>query len=265
MRLVHSLNTKGMSKKSLEVNVYYFTLSALYAKRSGFDIVLHTDIQGAHYLQHAPYDDIICDLGDSPSDYFFAWTKFRAMENESEGNIHIDGDVFIKNPKFESILTFDDCDLIVQNVELEGIKPWGYKWKESAELFKECEYPEWMDRSCKQMYNCGVIGFKNLEIQKEYHQYYYNLVDEFNKYGSQNNEVPDLIAEQQLLYDFAKYKNLKVKTILNVHALYEDAIKLGYQHMLGASKYVNLDKCMKTLKLLDEDLFEKTKSLIDNY
>lgn len=70
MRLVHSLNTKGMGKKSLEVNVYYFTLSALYAKRNGFDIVLHTDIQGAYYLQHAPYDDIICDLGDSPSDYF---------------------------------------------------------------------------------------------------------------------------------------------------------------------------------------------------
>ena len=75
----------------------HFTISAVYAKQNGFNIVLHTDKIGTHYLQHAPYNEIIVDLGTPPEDKrIFAWCKFEAIKNESIDSIHIDSDVFKK-------------------------------------------------------------------------------------------------------------------------------------------------------------------------
>jgi hypothetical protein len=64
MRLVHSFSTKRCKGDKLKVNVWCFTLSCLYAKKSNFEIVLHTDKKGADLLKHAPYDKVIIDLDD---------------------------------------------------------------------------------------------------------------------------------------------------------------------------------------------------------
>lgn len=112
-------STKYCNKRQLKVHVYYFTLSAIYAKRSGFNIVLHTDNKGFKYLQHAPYDEIFVDLDIDISNRkeIFARAKFKAMENEPDDSIHIDGDVFLKKETIKEHLKYGEYDIIVQLLE----------------------------------------------------------------------------------------------------------------------------------------------------
>lgn len=262
MKLVHSFSTKRCTPHSLKVNIYCFTLSCIYAKQSGFDIVLHTDEKGAELLKHAPYDKIIVDLEycQLPKEKIFAWSKFKAMQNEEPGTIHIDGDVFLKNSILKEIFIFDDCDVIVQNPEIIGYEQW-YGWDDSVISFAKCEYPHFLPRECNAMYNCGVIGFKDKYIRDEYTKWYNYLIDQYNVKGVIIDSVPDLVAEQQLLYHFCKYKNLKVKEVIDYKNLQASANKIGYQHLLGKSKYKCFDKVKETLKAMNKEIFNKLEGM----
>ena len=262
MRLVHSFSTKRCKANNLKVNIYYFTLSCIYAKRLGYEIVLHTDKKGASLLKYAPYDEIIIDLEDCilPKEKIFAWAKFKAMESEDSQAIHIDGDVFLKGEPIKDLLNFNDCDLIVQQPEIIGYENW-YGWDDSTISFAKCEYPSFLPRECSVMYNCGVVGFKDKSIRDEYTKYYNDLINQYNKKGVIIDSVPDLVAEQQLLYYFTKHKNLKVKCLLDYKRLKESAIEIGYQHLLGASKYIAFDKCKETLKKMNLEIYNKLEEI----
>lgn len=245
------------------MNVWCFALSCLYAKRSGFKIVLHTDKKGAELLKSAPYDKIIVDLEDqiSPRPRIFAWPKFKALQNEDEGAIHIDGDVFLKKGILRKLMKFDDCDIIVQSKEIKGMYQYGYLWEESTQSFAHCEYPSFLPRRCKTMYNCGVIGFKDKKLWEEYNKWYWYLIDQYNCLGIDMCSVPDLIAEQQLLYEFAKHKNLKVRELINFESIQDSAKEIGYQHLLGSAKFRNLDKIKQILKAMDINIYNKLEEI----
>lgn len=262
MRLVHSFSTKRCFGERLKVNVYCFTLSCLYAKRSGFNIVLHTDRKGAELLRYAPYDEVIVDLENLsvPNNRIFAWCKFEAMKNEPEGSIHIDGDVFLKSPKIKDLLNFNDCDVIVQQIEIDGVYPWG-GWDNSTIAFAKCEYPPFLPRYCERMYNCGVVGFKNKSVWEEYYKWYRYLIDQYNVRGVDIDSVPELVAEQQLLHALTKHKSLKVKELLDFRNLQGSANDLGYQHLLGRSKYSSLDKIKFALKRINANVFNKLEEI----
>lgn len=262
MRLVHSFSTKRCKPNNLKVNVYYFTLSCIYAKNLGYEIVLHTDKKGAKVFQYTPYDKIIIDLEDCtlPKEKIFAWSKFKAMESEESQAIHIDGDVFLKGEPIKDILNFDDCDIIIQQPEIIGYENW-YGWDDSTISFAKCEYPSFLPRECTIMYNCGVVGFKDKSVREEYTKWYNYLIDQYNTKGVIIDSVPDLVAEQQLLYYFAKDKNLKVKSILDYKNLQSSANEIGYQHLLGISKYNNFDKCKETLKFMNKEIFNKLEEM----
>lgn len=264
MHLVHSFSSVRCTPETLSVHIFTFTLSALYAKRSGFDIVLHTDELGAHYFQHAPYDEIIIDIPEPPKDNrIFAWCKFIAMKNEPITSIHIDGDVFLKQPQLKNILTFDDCDIICQSLEKCGVYPYNASvWFNESYAWQDCSYPNWMSRSFDEMYNVGVIGFKDSSVRDEYHNLYSSLMKEFESKGKNIDCVPELISEQKLLYDLAKHKNLKVKCLLDLYNLTPSANKIGYQHLLGESKFKCIEKTKQVLKTLDEELYNKTVKIL---
>lgn len=266
MVIVHSFSSIRCSKENLPVHIFTFTLSALYAKRSGFDIVLHTDEMGKHFLQHAPYDKIIVDIPTPPSDHrVFAWCKFVAMSNEDINAIHIDGDVFLKSPNLKDKLSFDDCDVICQNLEKIGVFPYQDScWDKESYAWRNCYFPEWMPRKFNKMYNVGIIGFKDKVTRDEYHSLYNKMMKDFEKNGRKNECVPELVSEQKLLYDFANHKKLKVKCLLDYQNLMSSANANGYQHLLGASKYKCIDKTKSTLKKLDKDLYDKTVDVLQD-
>lgn len=265
MRLVHSFSAVRCTPETLPVHVYTFTLSAVYAKQNGFEIVLHTDKVGAHYLQHAPYDEIIVDLGTPPDDKrIFAWCKFVAMANEPVDSIHIDGDVFIKKP-MQDLLTLKDEDILCQNLEKVGIFPYQEScWDKESYVWRDCRYPHWMPRKFNEMYNCGIIAFKDKKIRDEYYKLYHDMMADFKINGKSLDCVPELVSEQKLLYDFAKHKNLKVKCLLDLYELNASANKIGYQHLLGAAKHKSLDKTKEVLLKTNLYIYNKTGKVLSD-
>ena len=76
------------------------------------------------------------------------------------------------------------------------------------------------------------------------------------------NLIPDLILEQQFLYELAK--NYKVQNLLgDAKTMYENAIKLNYQHILGGFKENQLNEIIQELKYVDEDIYKNTMKHIN--
>jgi hypothetical protein len=242
----------------------YFILSCIYAKNSGFDIAVHCDERAKAFLELAPYDDIITDLEGvkAPANSkIYAWGKFAAMRNEDIGNIHIDGDVFLKSSKLKDILNYGDCDCIVQS--LENKYSYGgdvtIMWRNNESIFSGFNKPSWAKSECNYMYNCGVIGINNVSLKKEYFDTYDDIICQYNESGIfMDASVPDIIVEQQYLKDLTDYKQYKVKSVLpcdNVFALQMYSTSIGYQHIIGDSKRKNLEKVLKIIKYYDKGAY----------
>lgn len=274
MRLVHSFSSIYCDNNALFRHLSYFILSCLYAKRSGFKIVVHCDERAKQILQLAPYDDIITDLEGIPApanDKIYAWSKFKAMENEDLGNIHIDGDVFLKSPILQKILEFENYDCIVQCTENVGIYGGNQypMWKANSQIFETMQYPEWAKRECESMFNCGVVGFNNPKLKQEYFETYQNMLTQYVQSGIYvKNSVPDIIVEQQFLKDLTDYKNYKVKHVLpvkNSTALQSYAASIGYQHIIGGEgKILNLPKVLNIIKSMDLQLYKRLMMIKNN-
>lgn len=264
MNIVHSFSAANCSDKMFKIHMIYFILSCIYAKENGFNIRLHADKRTSNLLQIAPYDEIITDIPDvSPNKpRIYAWSKFYAMKNEDLGNIHIDGDVFLKDKKLIDLLDFSDYDCIVQNIE-EPKNNWGFLWKESTECFKNCKYPYFANRECKSMYNCGIIGINNQELKDIYFDTYENMCQQYNINGIDCNSVPDIIIEQQFLKDLIDFKNYNVKTILDFDNL-SMADSIGYQHVIGCSKEPNLNTVIKLIKKHNTTVFNDVNKYLLN-
>lgn len=255
MNIVHSFASSACSDKTFLMHMAYFVLSCLYAKESGFNIKLHADNRTAEFLSVCPYDNIIADLEgiDWPAPRLYAWSKFVSMKDEPLGTIHIDGDVFLKDPVLLEKMKFDEYDCIVQNIELPA-SPWGFGWKEASKSFENCEYPEWANRKCNAMYNCGIIGFNNQTLKDKYFETYWDMVDQYRKYGTELCNVPDLIIEQQFLKDLTK--DYKVKELLDFDDLTGSADNIGYQHVIGV-KGKELSKVLSLIKKHNLNIYNK--------
>ena len=263
MRLVHSFSSEYCTKEKFDLYMYYFALSCIYAKESGFEMVLHCDNKTESILRNAPYDEIITDIPhiDPELKAFYAMPKFYAMTNEDLGAIHIDGDVFIKSPELLDLMKFDNYDCIVQCVE-KPERGWGYGWDTAKAMFRNCAYPEWAKRKCKAMCNCGIVGINNKELKDEYFNTYWKMLNQFKIKGeSREFGIPDLIIEQQFLKDLTTRKDYSVKELIDFNNL-EGAKKIGYQHVIGYNKEVNLDKVKLLVKKHNKDTYDKITHLL---
>lgn len=281
MRLFHSLWTKPALDKrwdqsgQLEANLWLYTLSVIFAKQWGFDIVLHTDTLGKQLLGHLPYNQIYTTLDKIPSNIptmIWAYGKFQALKEEPIGSIHIDGDVMITSNKCADKLKSFNTDVIVQCVE--------------------GSYPDVLDKllqsnivsknffSTNYAYNCGVVGFNSKGLKQAYLDFYFQSVNKIainspikklidsNKYF-----CPDLPLEQWSLAVLSK--NYKTSTVLKTTVNYAwgppnsttniDARDIGYLHLIGKDKYKAIDKVKFYILALDKDLYYKTKEIIEKY
>jgi hypothetical protein len=155
----------------------------------------------------------------------YAAPKLKTLEKYPLGTIHIDGDVFLKRPSLVNELDFSTHDAIVQSIERPPLYGWG--WAGSASALKNCEYPEWAPRECKAMFNNGILGFNNQELKDEYLQTYWNMYEQFKTKGIHFG-VPDIIIEQQFLFELCKTKGYDVKCLIDGDKPSESANKIGY-------------------------------------
>lgn len=259
MVVVSTFYTKHLNNTRFFTQCICFALSCLYAKRSGFKIVLHTDSRGYEHLKMCPYDKIIVDLDDVdlPAPRLYAAVKFKVMEKYPLGTIHIDGDVLLKRNSLMNEMELDGYDAIVQSIEAPPIYGWG--WPVTASVWDNCEYPSWANRECKIMYNCGVIGINNEELRREYYDTYWWMYEQYLEKGIDKPSVPDLISEQQFLYDLCLNKGYKVKCLIDGTKPSKSANEIGYQHIIGEAKQKEYSKILSIIKKLDNNVYNQIK------
>lgn len=253
-------------------NIWYYTLSTVYVKLLGHNIELHTDDFGMKCLDHIPYDKIHLTLNTIPNyikPYSWAFGKFWALQYCPLNSAHIDGDVFVKSIKcLDKIYGYinEGCDGVFQNTE-HGCTPNYPIYGDTVKLLSTLRYPEWAERSGTNAYNTGFCLFNNENYKNEFLAEYFRCHKDCGSNATieqlcnlNKHECPDLVIEQQFMYDLAHHKNLKIDTLLKFDTMHSDAVNIGYQHIIGKRKYdeYNINKCTAILLRLNPELYTKT-------
>ena len=272
MALVHSLWTAPMlnnergqaSYKQIETTIWCFASSVAYAKRLGEDIHLYADYFGRELLNFLPYNKI--ESLDIPTDFptdFWAAGKFFALQRMQLGDIHIDGDVFLKTAELMDIIhgSLAGSDLIVQSIE--------NSWSYDNEYYINCvnvikdngiALPNQLPYVAP-AYNCGLVGFNNKDLKEKYLQHYFQSVDIIKNHPTALEQIRsnketwmDLLIEQQHLFSLSR--GYKVCNLLGSgDETYINASTLGYQHLLGTDKWEQLHLVQMQLYKRDRDIY----------
>jgi hypothetical protein len=255
----------------ISANIWLYANSVAYAKRSGFEIVLHTNDWGKELLGFLPYDEIHTTLNRLPgTKSFWAMGKIFAQEAEPVGSIHIDGDVFIKRSDTIDRDRYSKCDFIVQDIEFVGgcYDYNGYIVRKALNNAGRTDLIEMINFGRQSACCCGMVGFNSSALKDTYIAGYkeiYNAVSRDPDYiaavaADSGGEIcPDLVMEQYWLKSIADRSGSKACTMLDYNRRQEDACKIGYAHVIGRQKYSveNRRKAKENLKLLDKILYNK--------
>lgn len=285
MALVHSLWTKPMlkntrgenTKKQIETTVWCSASSVAYAKKNNEEIHLYADGLGRDLLSFLPYDEIkSLDIPDDVPTEFWAVGKFYALEKMNIGDIHIDNDVFLKTPELIAEIKqgLKENDLIVQSIE-DSWEVLNSYYKLCRDVIKQnnIEFINGLNADYSPAYNCGLVAFNNEELKRIYLESYFYSIKEIgssstamNMIRNNNSVWMDLLCEQQHLYNLAEINDFKVYNLLGTgDEIYERAVNLGYQHLLGSEKWESLEEIKLQLFNLNKDIYKLTIKKLANY
>lgn len=268
LKLFHSLSTKPMqqapyrfnNQKSFN-NFWYTAWSVLSAKQTfpNCQFNLHTDDLGARLLEDLPYDNIYTDLNTLDTHRnLFASAKFKALEVEELGAIHIDGDVILTNPLAAAMLNYEMNEVIVQNSEptyqreITLIKP----------LIRNADVLFGKGSFC-----CGVIGINNQKLKDRY-------IDEYFKYAAvlkKNSNIIDTIMQCNprvifdLIFEQANLFRLCVEGKYPVKRLCKNVSEIfqlrhsGISHYIGSLKHKeeNIARCKAAVKEMAPEIYTR--------
>jgi hypothetical protein len=181
-----------------------------------------------------------------------------AMEKEPLGSIHIDGDVFIKQPTALGAIQNSTADAFVQNLEskLEAAPA----YVNAAEKLAHISFPRGTTRKLDNAYNTGILCFNNINLKSLFLGTDFKMAEIVIKdercielLNNDKSCAPDIILEQKFLYDLSK--NYKVSCLLPNGFDKSLPGEIGYQHVIGSKKYLELHHCKRVLKELDIDLY----------
>ena len=270
IRIFHTLWTKPLKKERTPVTLLCYAISFHYAKQMGAEVVLHTDDLGAEMLSFLPYDEVIVDLNEIPENItrFWAYGKLYATKQEPLGSVHIDGDVFLKNPSLADYF-ISDHDLLTQSEEGDDWRT-DYTYELSQSAIGIEDLPNGMNLYYPESFNCGVVQINNADLKKKYLDTYFKTVELsladptyegrvkkiIDRFGDKGSIIPDIITEQQFLHEIAR--DYKTQTILNGN-IRIDALTKGYTHLCTAAKYEMQQEVERMLGELDQQLLNKIK------
>lgn len=270
LRIFHTLWTKPLKEERTPVTLLCYAISFHYAKQMGAEVVLHTDTLGAKMLSFLPYDEVFIDLDNIPDciTRFWAYGKLYATKQEPLGSVHIDGDVFLKNPMLAEYFSADH-DLLTQSEEGDDWRT-DYTYELSQAAIGIDDLPNGVSLFYPKSYNCGVVQINNADLKKKYLNTYFKAVELsladptyegrvkkiIDRFGDKGSIIPDIITEQQFLHEIAQ--DYKTQTILNGN-IRMDALTKGYTHLCTAAKYEMQNEIEKMLGELDQALLNKVK------
>lgn len=257
MRITHSLWTKPMLhnrwfvENQLEPSIWLYALSFLYAKEVADKVILHADDLGMKYLDAIPYDEVYPTLNQISDVHqkWWAMGKVIALENEPINSVHIDGDVFLRNPKLiREKFMMQGFDMVCQMVERGHLFSGGYEpqldYFDHALRNVEVRGYGWCDYAL----NCGVLGFRKKSLKNEFIKNVKVMIAESSKDHSimfllDGQYEPNIIVEQYMLAGLAELTRSKIQFILDPvevdqqQSLNQVANELGYIHAWGKTKY----------------------------
>lgn len=235
------------------INYYSLLLSYITLKKLYGNVTMYCN-QYAYdkILKHIPYDNIIINdlLNITTSNYYNDWAllKFEVYKLQKEPFIHVDGDVFIFRDLLSEFIN-GEYDAVVQSVETSPI----YSKFYYANLDKLVTY-NFIDLEISTKtadkydgniigYNCGVVGFKNMDFLK----YYTKKAQEMNMLI--NNKTIDSVIHAPMIYEQFVLHELLIKNNMKCHEVLpsEDVLGKGYNaagnihgytHLLSGNKYV---------------------------
>lgn len=270
VRIFHTLWTKPLRKERIPVTLLCYAISFHYAKRLGAEVVLHTDSFGAELLAFLPYDEVYIDLDTIPHNItrFWAYGKLSATSREPLGSVHIDGDVFLKNPALVAYFRTDN-DLLTQSEEGEQWRT-DYTYELSQAAINIEQLPNNVNLYYPQSYNCGVVQFNNEALKKRYLDTYFRTVEMSladksytnrakkiqERFGKKGSIIPDVVAEQQFLHELAQ--GYKTGVILEGD-VQQDGVVKGYTHLCTTAKYEMQDEIEQMLHIINPSLLKRVK------
>lgn len=278
MHFVHSLWTKPLiaNRRNIEFKTALLTTilcnatSVAWITHLGGKINLYADGMGRDMLDFLPYDNIY-ELKVPVHIPVCTWAcgKFLALEKMELGDVHIDGDVFLKSNKLLELCSDNSYDMVVQSIENDKTTLKKYYSNVRNLLIKNNIQTKTCSLEESPSYNCGTIGFFNNELKQKYLVEYFTTLNNIinNKVllldlNKNLDAIPDLILEQQFLYELSR--PYKVNNLLgDAETMYENAIELNYQHILGGFKENQLNNIIDELKYVDENLHKKTMKQIN--
>lgn len=281
MRFVHTFWSKPLYNNkfntfnnSLNCILSNYGYSAACIKSFGEKIILYADEKGAELLSFILYDEVIIIDGlENESIHCAAQLKFEALKQYKDGDVIIDGDLFIQNDKSLDFIKNYDGDVLysfyepfeylvhnlniqifsgifynLQRVELMN----GYKL---PVFFKDMGWP-----------NTSLMKFNNKQALQDYiaqYKYHKDIIKNINF----NNGWPDVIIEQYFLKCLCENKGYIYKPVIEGYPHKEAndyALEIGFTH-LGSRKINYLEIFNEKFQKLNSILFNKYKNQYNNY
>lgn len=172
------------------------------------------------------YSSILNVLGgdnDPLVNYMWARGKMRAILQQEEDFAHIDNDVLCFGPLPRRIREARICAERVDN-------PWYYRSDEGKACQMICGLP-WGHTA----YNCGLIGGTDIHLLRKYATMALEKSDLFKGHPL-NGTIVSMTFEQYWLGVWARYKGVRVETILPAWASKSGVRAARWFHMTGDIK-----------------------------
>ena len=280
MKIIHSFNTRPLFVKVWGLDtpsrmfgmIWYYALSLAYARRLGIKAELHADSLGAALLAHLPYDNVytsLDEISDELHPRIWAVGKAYALRHAELGDVHIDGDVFIKSERCARAIFESDWDVIAQYTEPE------FFYTDMAKTLAPCAEhfaSNGLDMQIPGAYNTGIVGFRNMAARDRYCAGWIDNALYLSRHHSKMFDddeklTPDLMLEQKYIAQVAREFGLKPMLLLDDFCDSMNALanKLGFQHVLTDVKFKEVDKCRETLRRVNPEMYNSTLKICRKY
>ena len=226
------VNNRWNQGDKLKETIYSTALSILYSHLWYEDIELYADEVAYKFLYMLP-----CRVTEISSNYdavIWMKSKIDVIEKQTKPFVHIDNDAFIKKK-----IDFNFDKIIVEQNDFEIYRI----YQNPLVFFNQYvqDLPHW-DPDLGYAYNCGILGFRDLQLRDQFVNAYYRLEEIFIKNSKTRTEYvhPCVVLEQYNLAALLKHNNIEPTLLLGKKDLYENsqlANQIGYSHIAGAKKY----------------------------
>lgn len=230
------MNDRWSQGNKLKETLYMTALSVLYAHVWYNEVELFVDKTAYPYLNMLPCKVTLLELPQDKD--LWMKSKIQAIAAQDKPFVHLDTDVFLTNK-----IDFNFKHCILERKEAS----YDRHYKQQVRFFNEyTKHLAHWHCNLGYAFNCGVLGFANLDLRNHFIDAYYQLEhvykdnrEEFKPLKQLGYE-PCIVLEQYNLACLLHTHHISPDLMLPFSAVksqIKHAKKIGYNHLFGVTKY----------------------------